>query len=468
MQKRFALEIDSVRSEVADNEAGILLAVSGGVDSMCMADLFQNLEKPVAFAVAHCNFRLRSEESDGDETLVRSWAEAHGVRFHHISFDTVKYASDKGVSIEMAARELRYDWFAQLCAEHGYRYVAVAHNANDNAETLLLNLVRGTGLKGISGMSVISELPCTNSSSAKLFRPLLNCTRKQIEGYALYHSVRYREDSTNSSVEYRRNSFRHEVLPVFERMNPSCIRTLNREMGYFSDASAIVDDWCREHVAEVCPTAPGSDGCVLDVAALLQNNRWHYLLYYILEPYGFNTSVIESLESLLISDRTVSGKRFESDSHTLFTERGELHISRKLMGHDASSVMPVRGAGVYNHNGVRFKVEVVEWTSDMPLKQPDGTLIMNADKLTFPFVCRCWRKGDWMIPFGMSGRKKISDLFADLKFNRIQKERALMIVDCSGDLAEKQHVAGVLGVRIDRNYRVDEHTTSVVRISVME
>ena len=468
MQKRFAQEIDSVRSEVTDNEASILLAVSGGVDSMCMADLFRNLEQPVAFAVAHCNFRLRSEESDGDETLVRSWAEAHGVRFHHISFDTAQYASEKGISIEMAARELRYEWFAKLCLEYGYKFVAVAHNANDNAETLLLNLVRGTGLKGVSGMSVISDLPCVDSSSAKLFRPLLNCTRKQIEGYAMYHSVRYREDSTNASTEYKRNSLRHEVIPVFERMNPSCIRTLNREMGYFSDAAGIVEDWCRSHVAQICSAAPDQDGCVMNISALLQNHRWRYMLYYVLEQYGFNTAVVESLESLLDSDRTISGKRFDSESHTLFTERGELYIIRKVVEQDSSSIVAVRGAGVYNHNGVRFKVEVLDWSSDMPLKQPEGTVIMNAAKLSFPFVCRCWRQGDWMIPFGMSGKKKISDLFADLKFNRIRKEKALMIVDCSGDLAEQQHVAGVLGIRIDRRYKVDADTTSVVRITVIE
>ena len=468
MQKRFALEIDSVRSDIADNEARILLAVSGGIDSMCMADLFLNLEQPVVFAVAHCNFRLRSEESDGDETLVRSWAEAHGVRFHHISFDTAQYASDKGISIEMAARELRYEWFSELCREYGYKYVAVAHNANDNAETLLLNLVRGTGLKGISGMSIITDLPSANSSTAKLFRPLLNCTRKQIEGYSRTHSVAYRDDSTNSSVEYKRNSLRHEVLPVLERMNPSCIRTLNRGMGYFSDAEAIVDDWCKGHVGDICSAIPDADGCVVDIAALLQNQRWRYMLYYILEPYGFNTSVVESLESLLVSDRTLSGKRFESDSHTLYTERGELHISRKVMSQDSSSIMPVRGAGVYNFNGVRFMVEVVDWNSEMPLKQPEGTIIMNADKLSFPFVCRCWRKGDWMIPFGMTGRKKISDLFADLKFNRLQKEKALMMVDCADGMAEVQHVAGVLGVRIDKRYKVDGNTTSVIRIKVLE
>lgn len=468
MQKRFALEIDSVRSEVADNEARILLAVSGGIDSMCMADLFLNMNQPLAFAVAHCNFRLRSEESDGDETLVRSWAEAHGVRFHHISFDTAQYASDKGISIEMAARELRYDWFDRLCAEYGYMFVAVAHNANDNAETLLLNLVRGAGLKGISGMSVLSDLPCADASSAKLFRPLLKCTRKQIEGYARAHSVAYRDDSTNFSVEYKRNSLRHEVLPVLERMNPSCIRTFNREMGYFSDASDIVEDWCRKHVSDICTRLPDSDGCVLNIPALLQNQRWRYMLYYLLEPYGFNTSVIESLESLILSDRTVSGKRFESESYTLYTERGELHVTGKVAEQDDSSVMPVRGAGIYNFNGVRFKVEVVEWTSDIPLKQPEGTVIMNADKLAFPFVCRCWRQGDWMIPFGMNGRKKISDLFADLKFNRLQKEKALMIVDCSGNLADQQHVAGVLGVRIDRRYKVEAGTTSVIRITIIE
>ena len=192
-----------------------LLAVSGGIDSMCMAEIFVRRYPCESLAVAHCNFNLRGEESDGDESLVRSWAEEHGVRFHVRSFDTKGFAAEHGVSIEMAARELRYRWFAELCSVEGYDEVAVAHNANDNAETLMLNLLRGSGMKGLVGMSDVSAIPYAEDSAARLVRPLLDMTRKQIEGYALANRVKYRNDSTNFSSDYKRNMLRNEVFPVY-------------------------------------------------------------------------------------------------------------------------------------------------------------------------------------------------------------------------------------------------------------
>ena len=474
-----------------------LLAVSGGIDSMCLADLWLRCFGAGSFAIAHCNFHLRGEESDGDEALVTKWAEENGVRMHRVDFDTAGYAAENGLSIEMAAREMRYRWFGELCQKHGYEAVVVAHHADDNAETLVLNMVRGAGLKGLTGMKPVSPLPyceerptchCEERSDVAILRPLLTFTRKQIEGHVFAWKVPYREDSTNSSVEYRRNSIRHEVFPIFERMNPSYVRTLNREMTYLSDASSIVDEWCKEHVEHVLENGE------ISIPRLLEIPQWRYLLYYILEPYGFNASVLESLENLLLSDRTISGKRFESEGYVLRTERQSLVVVRKmagqaghdvvtLPGHDVAShpghdvtvipdligdpFMPVRGAGTYHCNGRRFVVEVLPWSEEMPLQQPAGTLIFDADKLRFPFVCRKWRKGDWMIPFGMRGRKKISDLFADLKYDALEKESALMIVDCRGEMAEKQHVAAVMGVRSDDAYKVNKSTASVIRITIL-
>ena len=199
-----------------------LLAVSGGGDSMCLADMWLRAFGPDSFAMAHCNFNLRGEDSDADEALVTEWAESNGVRLHKVSFDTVGYAEENGVSIEMAARDLRYGWFGQLCEEYGYAAVVTAHHADDNAETMVLNMVRGTGLKGLSGMKPVSPLPLS-SREISLLRPLLTFTRKQIEGYLFAQKVPYREDKTNASVEYRRNSIRHEVFPLFGKMNPSYV-----------------------------------------------------------------------------------------------------------------------------------------------------------------------------------------------------------------------------------------------------
>ena len=479
MQRNFAATIEELKGLINEWSAFsadapvLLLAVSGGVDSMCMADLFQSLDERVPFAVAHCNFRLRGEESDADEALVAEWAAKHSVPLHITSFDTEKYASDNCISIEMAARELRYGWFAGLCSQHGYRAVAVAHNANDNAETLLLNLLRGSGLKGVTGMSLMSPLPCLAGSDAVLLRPLLKCTRKQIEGYAFAHKVRYREDSTNAMSEYKRNRLRNDVFPIFESINPSFVRTLNREASYFEDALDIVEDYCR--VAAEKMVSKSGDVLTVSLPALLSTARWRYILYYILEPYGFNSAVLASLEDLLLSDRTVSGKRFESQTHMLFTERDHLRVepvgrvdaASVVSSAEVEEIMPVRCAGTYHFNGAAVTVEELDWTPDMPLKQPEGTLLFDAQKLRFPLVLRRWRDGDWLVPFGMRGKKKVSDLFADLKYDSLKKSSAVVLVDTVSDsMAQDGHVAAVLGVRSDDRYKVTSTTRRAIRISV--
>ena len=477
MQRNFAAAIEELKGLINEWSAFsadapvLLLAVSGGVDSMCMADLFQSLEDRVPFAVAHCNFHLRGEESDGDEALVTEWASEHSVPLHITSFDTEKYASDNGVSIEMAARELRYGWFAQLCSQHGYKAVAVAHNANDNAETLLLNLLRGSGLKGVTGMSLTSPLPCAPGSDALLLRPLLKCTRKQIEGYAFARKVRYREDRTNAMSEYKRNRLRNDVFPIFESINPSFIRTLNREASYFEDASGIVEDYCRAASEKI--VSRSGDRLTVSLPALLAAPRWRYILYYILEPFGFNSAVLASLENLLLSDRTVSGKRFESQTHILFTEREHLRVEPSespasvVPCAQLEDILPVRCAGTYHFNGAAVTVEEVDWTPDMPLKQPEGTLLFDAQKLRFPLVLRRWRDGDWLVPFGMRGKKKVSDLFADLKYDSLKKSSAVVLVDTVSDsMAQDGHIAAVLGVRNDDRYKVVSTTRRAIRISV--
>ena len=438
---------------------------------MCLADLWVRAFGPESCAMAHCNFNLRGEDSNADEALVTEWAQSHGIRLHKVSFDTTQYASENGVSIEMAARELRYRWFGELCLEHGYAAVVVAHHADDNAETMVLNMVRGAGLKGLTGMKPVSSIPYVDG--LLLLRPLLTFTRKQIEGHAFAWKVPYREDKTNSSVEYRRNSIRHEVFPLFERMNPSYVRTLNREMAYLNDASDIVEDWCRSQLPHVIARSEATWQSVpltISIPSLLSIPQWRYLLYYILEPYGFNSATLESLESLLISDRTVSGKRFESEEYVLLTERETLEVIKKAedVSHDSTGdpFMVARIPGTYHVNGSRIVVERLLWTSDMSLRQPEGTMILDAAKLRFPFVLRKWRSGDWMIPFGMKGKKKISDLFTDLKYSHIQKERAVILVDMKGDFAEQQHVAGVAGVRIDDRYKVTDNTETILRITI--
>ena len=220
----------------------LLVAVSGGIDSMCLCEKVRLEGGP--FAVAHCNFCLRGPESDADEAFVRGWCTAHGVTCHVKRFDTQAFASAEGISIEMAARRLRYRWFGELCRSMGYEAVAVAHNANDNAETLLLNLLRGTGLKGITGMKASAFIPDPDFGDIPLLRPLLGMTREEIEAFAAEHGLSWREDSTNALNEFKRNKLRNQVFPVFREINPSFVQTLNRDMERFADelsCSAVED-----------------------------------------------------------------------------------------------------------------------------------------------------------------------------------------------------------------------------------
>lgn len=313
-----------------------LLAVSGGIDSICLASLFLNSSSGRRFAVAHCNFHLRGEDSDSDEALVAAWCGRNGVRYHKADFDTEQYASSHNISIEMAARELRYDWFASLCRENGYYGVAVAHNANDNAETLILNLLRGTGLRGITGMQVETVVPVTRVelSGVRLLRPMLSFSRKQIEEYVAANSLEYHDDRTNAETVYKRNRIRHLVFPVFESLNPSFLTTFAREMNAFSKVQEIADDYFLSVRESVCEPAGKDELLRVNVVRLCHLKHYKYVLYRLLEVYGFRDRLLEPVVRLLESGKTFSGKVFEAPGYELITA-GECLIVRK-----AARVLP--------------------------------------------------------------------------------------------------------------------------------
>lgn len=307
-----------------------LLAVSGGIDSICLASLFLNSAAGRRFAVAHCNFHLRGEDSDSDEALVAAWCGRNGVRYHKADFDTEQYASSHNVSIEMAARELRYDWFASLCRENGYYGVAVAHNANDNAETLILNLLRGTGLRGITGMQVETVVPVTRNelSGVRLLRPMLSFSREQIEEYVAANSLEYHDDRTNAETVYKRNRIRHLVFPVFEGLNPSFLTTFAREMNAFSEVQEIADDYFLSVRDGVCEPAGKDEVLRVNAVRLCGLKHYKYVLYRLLEAYGFRDRLLEPVVRLLESGKTFSGKVFEAPGYELITA-GECLIVRK-------------------------------------------------------------------------------------------------------------------------------------------
>lgn len=340
----------------------LLLAVSGGIDSMYLANRAPELFPGARFAVAHCNFGLRGEESDGDQAFVEEWCRKRGVECFVRRFDTTGYASANHVSTEMAARELRYAWFAELCAEHGFTALVTAHNANDNAETLILNLLRGTGSRGIRGMSFSRDFGLENRSRPRLrkregpadevsgrglaqrdvfgtgvpadevnlLRPLLGTSRKEIAEWMKAHGCGWREDSTNGESLYKRNIVRNEVFPVFERINPGFVATLNADMKRFAQADDIAEEYFRTVYDGVC------DERGIKVDALLGCTHWKYVLYRLLESYGFSQETFDKLLALLTRYKesprgtvTLGGKCFEAPSYVLRAIRGRLKVEER-------------------------------------------------------------------------------------------------------------------------------------------
>ena len=463
----------------------VLLAVSGGVDSMTMAEMASACPYIAKSAVAHCNFSLRGEESDGDEALVRKWAEEHSLPFYSIRFDTVGYAREKSLSVEMAARELRYAWFMDLLSKEGYDYVAVAHNMNDNAETLFLNLLRGTGIKGISGMK---------ARSGRILRPMLIFSRHEIESFASAHSVQYRNDSTNFSSEYKRNRIRNEVFPILGKINPSFLKTLVSDMDYFSEVSALADHAVEDASrAAALPVADiGSPACVAAYSVtVLKNSRLpSYSLFAIASRYGFASAQCRDMEKVLYADDDgcPTGKYFLSPSHFALADRGRLlfypfckvpvslgggavqdeieagaqdlsfrffsrKFSLRLLSVDSAELpfntaglrMERAGAGRYGAlSGVRLSAV---------------SLYADADKVRFPVKIRQWRPSDRMRPFGMKGWKKLSDIFSDAKIPLVEKHTLPVIEDTSGA------VVAVAGLKSSEDFRVTEKTRRVLVIA---
>lgn len=447
MQERF----DRILKGLLPDGEAVLLAVSGGIDSMCMADLFLNSAVKRRFVLAHCNFHLRGEESDSDEALVREWAEEHGIIFIKKDFDTLEYAASNGVSIEMAARELRYRWFAEVCREQGFSALAVAHNANDNAETMILNMLRGTGVKGMTGMRRSSPL---SGSDALLIRPLLDFPRKDIHKYAVSYGLQWHEDRTNADSTYKRNCIRNEVFPLFERLNPSFLTTLNEDMERFAQVQSVADEYVRSVSAEIV-RLDGNGLPVIDHQKLTAKKNWEYVLFRLLEPLGFTSSVVADLASVLKSDGTVSGRTFVADEYLAVTSAREIVISPVAELAEATDIT-INGPGTYSLNGINFSVSLSDDVRDVKTSVGETKL-----DLPFPFTIRHWQPGDWMRPLGMRGCKKLSDMFVDLKLDILEKKKALVIAD------EGSHILALIGHRIDDSVKVTKDSTSVTVIRLI-
>lgn len=424
------------------HEDRVLLAVSGGVDSMVMLALAA--EAGYRIGVAHCNFSLRGAESDEDEALVRSTAERYGIPCYNRSFDTEAEMELTGESMEMAARRLRYAWFEELCAEEGYTAVAVAHQADDSIETFFINLLRGTGLRGLTGIT---------RQRGRIIRPLLFATRKEIVEYAVTHRIPYREDSSNRSTKYLRNKIRLGLVPRIREINPKFTALMGRNIGRLSEAQRFIGAAIEQIRAEVVTSTDGVDRIALD--RMDRAFPRDFVLYELLNSaYGFKGDVIDALCRAL--DEGLSGRRFYAREWVAVTDRGAVEVTRITNEDPCEVEIPEGAIRAYAGNSVLYfeqrSIDLVEHFG-----VPPQMAQIDADKLQWPLRLRRWREGDRFIPFGMTGKKKLSDFLIDEKVSVMEKQRQFVLL--SGD-----EIVWVVGRRIDDRFRLTDQTERVLSI----
>jgi len=417
----------------------VLAAVSGGVDSMVMADLL--LETGSLSGIAHCNFCLRGSESDGDESMVKNYAAGIKIPFHTIRFDTNDYAKLNGISVEMAARELRYEWFEKLRTKYDYDLIAVAHNLNDNVETLILNLVRGTGIAGLAGMK---------PKAGRVIRPLLFATRQSIEQYADVRNIHFRTDSTNAETKYKRNKIRHELIPLMKELNPSVEKTINEtalRLSGVNELTVPVISGIRKKIFKV-------KGRYTHVVIKMLKPYWNNIavMYELFKPFGITGSLLRDMENVA---RGRTGGMLITETHRFLKNREELIISLK-------EAYPEGPYIVKSVSGL-LKCPLIE-SSLMTTPEnchrinPSGhEAYLDYSMIAFPLVFRKWQPGDFFYPFGMKTRKKLSDYFIDRKLSRFQKDKT-MVMETDGK------IAWVVGERIDNRFRIGEKTQKILVI----
>ena len=396
-----------------------------------------------ACVALHCDFHLRGEESERDAAFARTFAESLGVPFYQTDFDTVAYAREHHLSIEMAARALRYAWFEELRERLGAQAIAVAHHRDDSVETVVMNLIRGTGIRGLTGI---------RPRNGFVVRPLLCVSRADIVAWLENQGIRYVTDSTNLSDAYTRNFIRLNVLPLLERINPSVREAIARSAEHLSAVASVY----AYEIARAREEVIVSEGC-LSIEALCRFPAPEAILYELLKEYGFSRWVSAEVFDAL---RKESGKVFYSKTHRLLKDRAYLWIVPLEREAEKTSFLldPLRE--IYREPvGLTFRELPI--TPDFQIEKNRRFAYFDADKLRFPLTLRKWREGDWFVPFGMKGRQKLSDYFSDHKFSRIEKEKAWLL--CSGDA-----IIWLIGERADNRFRIDSGTKRVLAVNFLD
>lgn len=427
-------------SLISDGEK-ILLAFSGGVDSVVLATLLKETEQ--SFALAHCNFSLRDKESDGDEGFARTFAQQINVPFFSIRFDTLEYAKQHKVSTQVAARDLRYNWFYELMKQEGYDLLATAHHQTDQVETMLQNMVRGTGLAGIEGMKPKEE---------KLIRPLLLANRVEVEQFALAKELKWREDSSNKSNKYSRNKVRNVVLPVLKGLNPKYEESFYNLSQLVGEYRSLLWETIEANIKDVI----SREGETLKInkkgIQALPNAQLY--LYELLSPYGFNNDVISQITQSL--DRQ-SGAVFYSDRSGALIDREEIIIrSTNKIPNEGIDFELDESVTQFSFANKNFEIVRVP-NSEYEIVRDDAIAQLDADMLQFPLKIRSWQQGDYFYPLGMRKKKKVSDFYIDQKIPVFEKlEYPLLFSD--------NHLACIAGLRIDDRFKVTDKTETVLVI----
>ncbi|HEU4789122.1 MAG TPA: tRNA lysidine(34) synthetase TilS [Flavobacterium sp.] len=416
----------------------LLLAVSGGLDSMVLLHLFQELGCDIA--IAHCNFQLRGVESFGDQKFVQDYAEASGIPIFITQFDTEAFAKDYKLSTQVAARELRYNWFYELLETEKFDYILTAHHADDNLETFLINLTRGTGLEGLTGIPVQND---------RVIRPLLFLSRQEIENYAKANDIQWREDSSNASDKYVRNKIRHHLIPVLKELNPHFMTSFLKTEGYLQESLAMVEDAASMVFQQVA--IEKENQIHFDLNRLLQLPNYQSYLYQWLKEYGF--TAWEDIYDLVDSQ---SGKQVFATDFRLLKDRDSLILS------------PIDDS----EKEIEFLVNENETEVNIPLNMTfckvvdisvatNKTIFVDADQLVFPLVIRKWKTGDVFLPFGMDGKsKKVSKLFKDEKLSLIEKENTWLL--CSDN-----QIVWIIGIRADHRFKTSNVTKNILKIELI-
>lgn len=399
-------------------EDKILVALSGGADSVALLRLLLTLG--YTCEAAHCNFHLRGSESDRDEMFVRHLCKEHQVTLHLVHFETEREAAERHISIEMAARELRYAWFEKIRKECGASVVAVAHHQDDSVETLLLNLIRGTGINGLRGIQ---------PQNGNIVRPLLCLDRKEIIDYLQEIKQDYVTDSTNLQDEYTRNKIRLNLLPIMQEINPSVKESILKTSQHLNDAATIYNKGIEEAKLRVLTKES------INIRALQQEPTPETILFEILYPIGFNAAQVKDIYRALDGQ---SGKVFVSTNFRVVKDRDLLLISPIL-----ETTKPV------------LKIIEQPYTQDFIIPRDKNTACFDADKLHHPLSLRLWQQGDTFVPFGMKGKKKVSDYLTDRKFSLLRKEQQWVL--CCGE-----DIIWLVGERTDNRFKVDEGTKKIV------